>query len=59
MQKLVDASGEAEATVTTILNKGFFWQKASSVPMTDRQIQMLNLFLDGYEAKMTSKTWAT
>ena len=59
MQKLVDALDEADAIVTTILNKSFFWQKASSVPMTERQTQMLNLFLDGYEAKITSKTWAT
>lgn len=59
MQKLVDALDEAGATVTTILNKSFFWQKASAVPMTERQTQMLNLFLDGYEAKITSKTWAT
>lgn len=59
MQKLVDALDEAEAIVTTILNKSFFWQKASSVPMTERQTQMLNLFLDGYEAKITSKTWAS
>ena len=59
MQKLVDALDEAGATVTTILNKSFFWQKASVVPMTERQTQMLNLFLDGYEAKITSKTWAT
>ena len=54
-----DALDEAETVVTTILNKSFFWQKASSVPMTERQTQMLNLFLDGYEAKITSKTWAT
>ena len=27
--------------------------------MTERQTQMLNFFLDGYEAKITSKTWAT
>jgi hypothetical protein len=27
--------------------------------MTERQTQILNLFLDGYEAKITSKTWAT
>ena len=27
--------------------------------MTERQTQMLNLFLDGYEAKITSKTWAS
>ena len=59
MQKLTDALDEAETIVTTILNKSFFWQKASSVPMTERQTQMLNLFLDGSEAKITSKTWAT
>ena len=59
MQKLVEALGEAETIVTTILNKSFFWQKASSVPMTERQTQVLNLFLDGYESKITSKTWAT
>ena len=59
MQKLVDALDEAETIITTILNKSFFWQKASSVPMTERQTQMLNLFLDRYEAKITSKTWAT
>ena len=59
LQKLVDALDEAETIVTTILNKSFFWQKASSVPMTERQTQVLNLFLDGYEAKITSKTWAS
>ena len=59
LQKLVDALDEAETIVTTILNKSFFWQKATSVPMTERQTQMLNLFLDGYEAKITSKTWAS
>lgn len=56
LQKLVDAFDDAEALVSTILNKSFFWQKASSVPMTARQMQ--NIFLDGYEAKITSKSWA-
>ena len=50
---------EANTTVSTILNKSFFWQKMSATPMTERQTQMLNLFLDGYESKITSKTWAT
>lgn len=59
LQKMKDALGEADAMVTTVLNKSLFWQRVSSVPMTDRQIQMLNLFLDGYEAKITSKSWAT
>ena len=58
MQKLVAALDEADTIVTTILNKSFFWQKASAVPMTERQTQMLNLFLDGYETKITSKSWA-
>lgn len=58
LQKLVDAFDDAEALVSSILNKSFFWQKASSVPMTARQMQVLNIFLDGYEAKITSKSWA-
>ena len=58
LQKLVDAFDDAEALVSTILNKSLFWQKASSVPMTARQMQVLNIFLDGYEAKITSKSWA-
>ena len=58
LQKLVGAFDDAEALVSTILNKSFFWQKASSVPMTARQMQVLNIFLDGYEAKITSKSWA-
>ena len=52
------ALDEAENIVSTILNKSIFWQKASSVSLSQRQTDMLNLFLDGYEAKITSKTWA-
>lgn len=52
------ALDEAEKTVSTILNKSFFWQKASSIPLSQRQTDILNIFLDGYEAKITSKTWA-
>lgn len=59
MQELVEALDEAEATVNMILNKSLFWQQATAVPMSDRQVQVLNLFLDGYEAKITSKTWAS
>ena len=53
------ALDEAETAVSTILNNSFFWQKASSVPLSQRQTDILNLFLDGYEAKITSKTWAS
>lgn len=53
------ALDEAKNIVSTTLNKSFFWQKVSSVPLSQRQTDMLNLFLDGYEAKITSKTWAS
>lgn len=53
------ALDEAESVVSTVLNKSFFWQKASSVAMSQRQTDILNMFLDGYEAKITSKTWAS
>lgn len=50
---------EADRTISTILNKSFFWQNASSIPMTERQTNVLNMFLDGYEAKITSKSWSS
>jgi len=56
---LLLALDEAGATMSTILNKSFFWQNAGNVTLSERQKRILNLFLDGYEAKITSKTWAT
>ena len=53
------ALDEAENKVSSILNKTSFWQKTSAISLSQRQTDMLNLFLDGYEAKITSKTWAT
>ncbi len=59
VKTLIVAIDEADSSVSTILNKSIFWQKSSGIPMTERQIQTLNLFLDGYEAKITSKSWAS
>lgn len=59
LQKLTAALDEADAMVSTILNKSFFWQRAAAVAMSERQVQVLNRFLDGYEAKITSKSWST
>ncbi len=56
---LSTALDEAETVVSTVLNKSLFWQKASSLSLSQRQTDMLNLFLDGYEAKITSKSWAS
>lgn len=56
---LSKALDDAEAAISVILNKSLFWQKASSVALSQRQTDVLNIFLDGYEAKITSKTWAS
>lgn len=40
------ALDEAETVVSTILNKSFFWQKAATVVMSQRQKDVLNMFLD-------------
>lgn len=56
---LSNALDDAETVVSAILNKSIFWQKAACVPLSQRQTDILNLFLDGYEAKITSKTWSS
>lgn len=58
LQKLISALENAESAITTILNKSLFWQRIASISLSERQIKILNLFLDGYEAKITSKNWA-
>ena len=58
IKTLIASVEDAETSVNSILNKSFFWQRNASVIMTDRQTQIINMFLDGYEAKITSKTWA-
>ncbi|MBQ2574230.1 MAG: Fic family protein [Bacteroidales bacterium] len=58
LKTLLAAIREASATVSMVLNKSFFWMRFGSVPLTERQTNTLNLFLDGYEAKITSKTWS-
>lgn len=57
-EKLAYALDEANASVSMVLNKSFFWQRLADVSLSERQIKVLNLFLDGYEAKITTKTWA-
>lgn len=39
------ALDEAETIVSTILNKSFFWQKAATIVMSQRQKDVLNMFL--------------
>ena len=58
VKTLSSAIEDAESIVSTVLNKSTFWNKAASVIVNERQKHVLNSFLDGYEAKITSKSWA-
>jgi len=59
LRTLQNAVAHANQTVTTTLSKSFFWMHFAETVMTERQRNTLNLFLDGYEAKITSKNWAS
>ena len=59
VEKLMAALDEADSLVSVTLNKSFFWQRNMGVSLSERQVNLLNLFLDGYEAKITTKNWAS
>lgn len=55
---LIASLDDAYSNIGIVLNKSLFWKCHSEITFTERQTTILNLFLDGYEAKITSKNWA-
>lgn len=55
---LLRAIQGAEHMLSQVLAKAHFWQRWAGTPMNDRQIQMLNKLLDGFDGKLTSSKWA-
>jgi Fic family protein len=52
------AFDSAEEILTGVLGKARFWEKHAGVPLNDRQRDLLNRLLDGFEGKLTSSKWA-
>ena len=48
----------AEDILSSILNKAKFWQYHSQISLSERQRTVLNIYLDGYAGKLTTKNWA-
>ena len=48
----------AQSTVDHVLVKARFWQRWAGTAMNDRQIELINRLLDGFEGKLTSSKWA-
>ena len=55
MSRAIHASDEL---LSRVLCKAVFWQTHAGIPFSDREQQVLNVYLDGYEGKLTAKNWA-
>lgn len=47
----------AEDVLANVLRKAKFWEDHSDISFNDRQRDMLNRLLDGFEGKLTSSKW--
>jgi len=48
----------AEEILAAVFQKAEFWKKHGSAPLNERQRDMLNRLLDGFEGGLTSSKWA-
>jgi len=49
----------AEKILAAVFQKAEFWKAHAAVPINERQRDMLNRLLDGFDGKVTSSKWAT
>jgi Fic family protein len=47
-----------EVTLRAVLRKARFWERHARVPINDRQRDVINRLLDGFEGKLTTTKWA-
>jgi Fic family protein len=48
----------AEKTLTAVLRKADFWRKHAAMAFNDRQRDVINRLINGFEGKLTSSKWA-
>jgi Fic family protein len=48
-----------EVTLSAVMRKARFWEKHARAPVNDRQQDIINRLLDGFEGKLTTTKWAT
>jgi Fic family protein len=52
------AFDRAETILATVLNKARFWDRFAKVEFNERQRDIVNRLLNGFEGKLTSSKWA-
>jgi len=55
---LINALKSTDGILNRVLYKADFWSKHSKTSINERQRKVLNIFLDGFEGKLTSMKWA-
>ncbi|WP_025139457.1 Fic family protein [Achromobacter sp. DH1f] len=58
LRMLGEALNQAHRTLDAVLGKARFWQRVSGAALNERQVNVLNRLLDGFEGKLTSSKWA-
>jgi Fic family protein len=53
------AFDHTESVLANVFRKARFWDKNASASLSDRQRDMLNRLLDGFQGNLTSSRWAT
>jgi Fic family protein len=48
----------ADETMNAVMTKARFWETIKGKPLNERQLLVLNRFLDGFDGKLTSSKWA-
>ena len=55
---LLRAIDGAREMLGAVLDKAHFWERFAKEPLNERQINVLNRLLDGFEGKLTTSKWA-
>lgn len=57
--RIARALDHAQHTLDAVLTKARFWPRWAAMPWNERQVELLNRLLDGFEGKLTSRQWAS
>ena len=58
LECLARAIENARNTLAAVLTKARFWEAHAHESLNERQVKILNRFLDGFKGKLTSSKWA-
>ncbi len=58
LSTLLAAIQTSDSIIGKVLQKSYFWKIHAGKSYTERQRQIMSIYLDGYDGKLTAKNWA-